>query len=60
MVDGNTLQPDDFAKRMQLLRFRTDSVYVFLKALFSTEEMEVLKYAGIRNGIRWRFERKTG
>jgi hypothetical protein len=46
-VDRQTLQPDDFAKVMQLLRFRPIQFCMFLKALVGADEMERLMNRGI-------------
>jgi hypothetical protein len=41
-VDRKTLQPEDFAKVMQLVRFRPIQFCMFFKALVGAEEMERL------------------
>jgi hypothetical protein len=46
IADQRTLQPEDSAKVMQLLRFRPIQFCMFLKALVGAEEMErVMNYA---------------
>ena len=42
VVDRKTLQPEDFAKVMRLLRFRPIQFCMFLKALVGPDEMERL------------------
>jgi hypothetical protein len=46
-VDRQTLQPDDFAKVIQLLRLRPIQFCMFLKALIGAEDMERLMNQGI-------------
>ena len=46
-VDRKTLQPEDFDKLMQLLRFRPIQFCMFLKALVGPEEMERIMNQGI-------------
>ena len=46
-VDRKTLQPEDAAKVMQLLRVRPIQFCMFLKALVGVEEMERLMNQGI-------------
>jgi hypothetical protein len=40
VVDRKTLQPEDAAKLVELLRFRPIQFCMFMKALFGAEEME--------------------
>jgi hypothetical protein len=46
-ADRDTLNPEDFAKVMQLLRFRPIQFCMFLKALVGADEMERLVNQGI-------------
>jgi hypothetical protein len=47
IVDRKTLQPEDAAKLVELLRLRPIQFCMFLKALFGAEEMERLMSHGI-------------